>query len=329
MSITLSESFAERMKADAAKGLQTIETIADKFVADGKAYDVDALLAACKASGTPPEKVDEIIELKRKIVNGTREVFHEEPEVEADIAEATRERLELEKEEQEFKRKLEERRKENNHKYNQAYARKQELRELKNFVARHCKTPAYIEASSLSNAMLTESKSTASEIRSLELATAQEPRRTIAASGMHPSGQPATSQEKETAKSELAEIHAKLATLNRRYQLLQIQIPIQVENCVRSAVNQAPLALPVDYRRGTIGQVIPVYLGESHLDEVQQVSAAGEGELLTPGVSDPDTEARRIQAENASKAAGTLPTRKKSEASPKPSNTTDNDLELI
>jgi hypothetical protein len=327
MTTTLSESLDEMVKAKQAQAMQTIEEMTDKHIYDNQPYEVELAASACRDAGITPKEFDAIIELKRKIVNGTREVFHEEPEVEADIAEATRERLELEKEEQEFKKKHEERRKENSHKYNQAYARKQELRELKNFIARHCKTPAYIEATNLSNAMLAESKSTASEIRSVELATAQEPRRTIAASGMHPSGQPATSQEKEKAKSELAEIHAKLATLNRRYQLLQIQIPIQVENCVRAAVNQAPLALPVDYRRGTIGQVIPIYEGESSLDEVQQVSAAGEGELLTPGVSDPDTEARRIQAENASKAAG-LPTRKKSEAAPKTNDVTDSDLEI-
>jgi hypothetical protein len=263
MSTTLTGSLAEREKIKQAEAMRTIEEMTDKYVYDKQPYDDILAVTACREAGIATEQFDKIIQLKQWMVDSIREVNLEDPEMEAEIAEVGKEREKVKKQKEEFDKETDSKLRSLNHRYNVASVRRQELRELKYAIARNCKSAAYIEQTDLTSVMLTDSKSTASNIQRLERDTAQEPRRTIAATGMHPSGKTATSQEKETAKSELAEINAELATLNRRYQLLQIQFPIQVENCARAAVNQAPLPLPIDYRLDTIGRVIPIYEGEN------------------------------------------------------------------
>lgn len=316
MSTTLRDSFIERMKELENAAVRAIDDIQNKYVLDGIAPDDELVFRLCKEANMTFEEYERRLALKReiphRIANGLTqwEKADEARAIAKAISAYKTETDEIIEGRHKGLRQLQSQ-------HNLASSMAQEAREDAHWALRNVQSPKLRQRQDAVHNAISESKSLETDLSrlALEMRYTEE----LVTRGLFPNGGQATPDDVKRAKEDLEEFKRDHKEKSRRLELLKIQIPVMNDNCMRVAIGADEMPLPVDFRYSEIGSVIAVYKSET---------ATGEGEPLTPGVSDTDAQAKQIQAETASRAAGTLPTRQKTKAAPKSSDVTDNDLEI-
>lgn len=309
MSITLRNNFIERMKELENAAFRAIDDIQNKYVLDGIAPDDELVFRLCKEANMTFEEYERRLALKREIPNRIANGLTQWEK--ADEARAIAKAISAYKTETdeiigaryEGLRQLQSQ-------YNLASINAQEAREDAHWALRNVQSPKLSQRQDAVHNAISECKSLETDLSRLAL----EMRYTedLVTRGLFPNGGQATPSDIERAKEDLEEFKRDHKEKSRRLELLKIQIPVMNDNCMRVAIGADEMPLPIDFRYSEIGSVIAVYKFET---------ATGEGEFLTPSVSDTDAQAKQIQAEAASRAAGALPTRNKTKA-------TESDLEI-
>lgn len=300
MSIIL-ESIAELSAKKKAEAIKKYDSRILELV-NGAPVDPVVDPQICQDAGKTLEDLSFDVEKRLKLIDELR-ISLERPMHDSKIDEANKEIARINQSQDESNKKFDEERRHWQNQKNIAVTGAQRSREAGSYVAKNSDSAEILEARDVTKVYLDESRSIPP--KNDELSRKIQQLKLIVERKLDPWGGVATPEQIRQAEADLSDYEKQRVELTRRYELLQLIIPIAHENVIRVACGQEQLPYPVDYRRDVIGTAVGIYEGESSSDQIQQPDAP-----KTEVASDKDLEAKKIQAEQATRSAGSMPTRR-------------------